>query len=172
MAHRCRGFYEAWGVRLSILAAAYADTPYTLMQIGQTQPSINPLADGAGHTFLKLSPSSWTKTHTARACLHPARRQLRRQTPQRERSRPHPPPKPLGDLPGQRPRLVAADLRRSHRPRLALATRPLRHARWADPQRRRDLPVSHPPPSEPAPAREGPSKYGAVIQAASIQHPR
>src|SRR3989344_447511 len=66
MAHRCRGFYEAWGVRLSILAAAYADTPYTLMQIGQTPPSINPLADGAGHTFLKLRSSSWTNTQTAR----------------------------------------------------------------------------------------------------------
>jgi len=41
-------------VRLSILAAAYADTPYTLMQISQTPRSINPLADGAGHTFAEL----------------------------------------------------------------------------------------------------------------------
>jgi hypothetical protein len=39
-------------VRLSILAAAQADTPYTLMQISQTPRSINLLADGAGHTFL------------------------------------------------------------------------------------------------------------------------
>jgi hypothetical protein len=53
MAHRRREVYAVRGVRLSILAAAYADTPYTLMQISQTPPSVNPLADGAGHTFLR-----------------------------------------------------------------------------------------------------------------------
>jgi len=51
-------------VRLSILAAAYADTPYTLMQISQTPRSINPLADGAGHTFLKVSFSLSKNVHS------------------------------------------------------------------------------------------------------------
>jgi hypothetical protein len=47
-----RVFYEDQGARISILAAATSRTPDTLTQTNQLSSSKEPLANGAGHTFL------------------------------------------------------------------------------------------------------------------------
>jgi hypothetical protein len=63
---RRREFYEDRDARISILARRKTAKPDTLKQTDHSARSIKPLADGAGHTFLKLSFSAWTKFHTER----------------------------------------------------------------------------------------------------------
>jgi hypothetical protein len=52
---RRREFYEDRNARISILACGMAAKPDTLKQTDELAPSIKSLADGAGHTFLKVS---------------------------------------------------------------------------------------------------------------------
>src|SRR6516225_9395803 len=49
---RRRDFYEDRSARISILAGGCSSRPDTLKQTDQPAISANPLADGAGHTFL------------------------------------------------------------------------------------------------------------------------
>src|SRR4030095_16579352 len=51
---RRREFYEDRDARSSILARSMAAKPDTLKQTDDLAHSIKPLADGAGHTFLKV----------------------------------------------------------------------------------------------------------------------
>jgi len=50
---RRRPLYEDPNARISILACGMAARPDTLKQTDDLALSIKPLADGAGHTFLK-----------------------------------------------------------------------------------------------------------------------
>ena len=58
---RRREFYEDRSARISIMAGGNSSRPDTLMQTDQQPISKKPLADGAGHTFLKAStaPAAW-----------------------------------------------------------------------------------------------------------------
>src|SRR5271165_496849 len=53
---RRRDFYEDRSARISILAGGCSSRPDTLKQTDQPPSSTNPLADGAGHTFLNVTP--------------------------------------------------------------------------------------------------------------------
>ena len=55
MAFDAESFYEDRNARISILACGMAAKPDTLKQTDDLALSIKPLADGAGHTFLKSS---------------------------------------------------------------------------------------------------------------------
>ena len=55
---RRREFYEDRSARISILAGEEPPRPDTLKQTDQRRISTKPLADGAGHTFLKASCSA------------------------------------------------------------------------------------------------------------------
>jgi hypothetical protein len=56
--------YEDWDARISILAGGTSYRPDTLMQTDEIT-SYEPLADGAGHTFLKLMLRRAKNRHTA-----------------------------------------------------------------------------------------------------------